>query len=332
MVNGLASLRGRSRRRWAIAGGVAACWLVVEMMTGSVVATTFILLVIAVVGVVTVAGLRALGVTRDHPWLQRMATRPWRNGRDVLNLAMQHLSDVLVLTPSGALFAPDSVELAMNPRDLASLHQWMDFDVLSASVSEAYENYVAEHGARFAGPCQPEVYIVPDGSLPQGRYRLSRGVPASARSVPVERRSAHAPQEYAATKAGPVADKAVGRTRQDISLGRTVMDGMATVMEQVRPAVPMLRLVTGSLVAETSRSGARAGRGPVELELPDVPTVSRVHATFTFTAGRWWVTSKGVNGLCVNGVLVAGRHPLSDGVAIRWGKKADAPQSKVEIG
>jgi pSer/pThr/pTyr-binding forkhead associated (FHA) protein len=107
---------------------------------------------------------------------------------------------------------------------------------------------------------------------------------------------------------------------------------MATVMEQIRPAVPVLRLVTGSSVAETTRSGARAGRGPVELELPDVPTVSRVHATFTFATGRWWVTNQGVNGLSVNGVPVAGKHPLSDGDSIRWGKSQDAPLSKVSIG
>jgi pSer/pThr/pTyr-binding forkhead associated (FHA) protein len=110
------------------------------------------------------------------------------------------------------------------------------------------------------------------------------------------------------------------------------MDGMATVMEQIRPAVPVLRLVTGSSVAETVMSGARAGRGPVELELPDVPTVSRVHATFTFAADRWWVTSQGVNGMSVNGVSVTAKQALSDGDAIRWGTRQDAPLSKVEIG
>jgi pSer/pThr/pTyr-binding forkhead associated (FHA) protein len=107
---------------------------------------------------------------------------------------------------------------------------------------------------------------------------------------------------------------------------------MATVLEQIRPAVPVLRLVTGSSVAETTMSGARAGRGAVELELPDVPTVSRVHATFTFAAGCWWVTNKGANGLSVNGVPVSDKHALSDGDSIRWGKRSDAPQSRVEIG
>jgi pSer/pThr/pTyr-binding forkhead associated (FHA) protein len=110
------------------------------------------------------------------------------------------------------------------------------------------------------------------------------------------------------------------------------MDGMATVMEQIRPAVPVLRLVTGSSVAETVMSGARAGRGPVELELPEVPTVSRVHAIFTFAADRWWVTNQGANGLTVNGVQVSDKQPLSDGDSIRWGTRPDALLSRVEIG
>jgi pSer/pThr/pTyr-binding forkhead associated (FHA) protein len=138
----------------------------------------------------------------------------------------------------------------------------------------------------------------------------------------IERPFAQVAQEYAATSADPPPDQ-----------GRTIMDGMATVMEQIRrPAVPVLRLVTGSSVSETSMSGARTGRGPVELELPDVPTVSREHARFTFSAGRWWVTNQGMNGLFVNGVPVSGKQPLSDGDSIRWGTLPDAPLSRIEIG
>ena len=96
--------------------------------------------------------------------------------------------------------------------------------------------------------------------------------------------------------------------------------------------VPVLRLVTGSSAAETRMSGARAGRGPVELVLPDVLTVSREHATFTFSDGRWWITNQGRNGLTLNGAPVAGEQPLSDGDTIRWGASPDAPLSRVEIG
>jgi hypothetical protein len=105
--------------------------------------------------------------------------------------------------------------------------------------------------------------------------------------------------------------------------------GMTTIMAESLP--PALRLVTGSSVAETRMSGARAGRGPVELMLPDVPTVSREHATFTFSDGRWRIANRGRNGLTVNGSPVTGEQPLENGDVIRWGSTPDAPQSRVEI-
>jgi hypothetical protein len=328
-----APLPRRSRQRWAIAGGVAICWLILEFMTGSAVTATVLLVAIAGLGAAGMAGLRALGITRDHPWLRQMAARPWRDGQDVLNVAMRHLSDVFIVTPSGSLIAPDVVELQMNPGDLASLSERMGLDVVGTSMTEVYEDQVAERGARFVGSCQPEVYMVTDHSIPQGRYRLRRGLPVSARpsSDPWDLPDAPDlidPQGYAQpVDAGPE-----GRTRYEVDPVRTIMDGVATVMEQIRPAVPVLRLVTGSSVAETLVSGARAGRGPVELVLPEVPTVSRVHAIFTFATGRWWVTNQGMNGLAVNGVPVSGEQPLSDGDSIRWGKSQDAPLSRIEIG
>jgi pSer/pThr/pTyr-binding forkhead associated (FHA) protein len=108
---------------------------------------------------------------------------------------------------------------------------------------------------------------------------------------------------------------------------------MTTVMEQGLAPIPAMRLVTGSSVTETRMSGARAGRGSVELMLPDVPTVSREHARFTFADGRWWVSNQGRNGLTLNGAKVAGKQPqpLSDGDTIRWGTNRDAPLSRVEI-
>ena len=356
----------RSRRRWAIVGGVAMCWLIVELMTGSAVTATVLLVAIAGLGAAGMAGLRALGITRDHPWLRQMAVRPWRDGQDVLNVAMRRLSDVFIVTPSGSLIAPDVVELRMNPGDLASLCERMGLDVVSTSVTEVYEDQVAERGARFVGSCQPEVYIVPDHSVPQGRYRLRRGLPVSARPSPdpqdlpdapdlIDPRLTYIAQEFADATADPVGTGSEpewgypgpasgpgyaqpvaagrdGRTRYEVDPSRTIMDGAATVMEQIRPARPVLRLVTGSSVTETSMSGARAGRGPVELVLPDVPTVSRQHARFTFSAGCWWVTNQGMNGLSLNGVPVSGQQPLSDGDSIRWGTGPHAPLSLIEIG
>lgn len=338
-----APLRRRNRQRWAIVGGVVVCWLVADRLTGSFLGATVLLVAVAGLGAASVAGLRAMGVTRDHPWLRRIAARPWRDGQDVLNIAMRRLPDVFIVTPSGSLIAPDLVELQMNPGDLASLRERMELDVVSDSVTEVYEDLVAARGARWAGAGRPEVYISPDVSLPQGRYRLRRGVPASARppaslwELPdgpelAEHQFTRVDQEYAVTAADPVGAGYAARTRHAVNPGRTVMDGMATIMEQVRPSVPVLRLVTGSSVAETVMSGARAGRGTVELVLPEVPTVSRVHAIFTFAADRWWVTNQGANGLSVNGVPVSGKQPLSDGDSIRWGTRQDAPLSRVEIG
>jgi hypothetical protein len=338
-----APLRRRSRRRWTIIGGVAMCWLVAELETGSALTATVLLVAIAGLGLAGVAGLRAMGITRDHPWFQRMAARPWRDGQDVLAAAMRHLPDVFIVMPSGSLIAPDVVELQMNPDDVASLRERMELDVVRTSLTEVYEDQVAERGARFAGSCQPDVYVAGDDSVPQGRYRLRQGVAVGARYAPGPRDLPDVPdlmdpqleyvaQEFAATSQDPVGAWPVARTWYEPDPSRTIMDGMATVMEQIRPAVPVLRLVTGSSVAETSMSGARAGRGPVELVLPDVPTVSRQHARFTFSEGRWWVTNQGRNGLSVNGVPVSGKQPLIDGDSIRWGASADAPLSRVEIG
>jgi hypothetical protein len=339
-----APLPRRSRRRWAIVGGVGVCWLVAESATGSAVTATVLLVAIAGLGVAGTAGLRAMGITRDHPWLRRLAARPWRDGQDVLNVALRHLSDVFIVMPSGSLIAPDVVELQMNPDDLASLCERMELDVVSTSVTEVYEGQVAERQARLAGSCQPEVYVVPDDSVPPGRYRLRQGLPVGARpssSSPrdlpdgpdfIDRGFMYAAQEFGATAADPVGAGPSYRAWYPVNSGPTVADGMGTVMEQIHPAVPVLRLVTGSSVTETSMSGARAGRGLVELVLPDVPTVSREHARFTFSEGRWWVTSQGRNGLSVNGVVVSGQQPLSNGDSIRWGRLADAPLSRVEIG
>jgi FHA domain len=333
-----APVRQRSRRRWAIAGGVAACWVFLEVLTGSIVSATVLLVVIAGLGAASVAGLRALGVTRDHPWLRQMASRPWRDGQDVLKVAMRHVSDVFVVTPSGSLLAPNVVELQLNPVDLASLCEQMELGVISSSLTEVYEEQVAAYGARFAGAGGADVYIVAAGSIPPGRYRLRQGDPVGAdgqQAMPDIDYAVAAPDlAYAAPPRG-VPQLAYGELGTHVwhapDPDQTVKAGLATIMEPSHPPVPVLRLVTASSVAETRMSGARAGRGAVELMLPDVPTVSREHATFTFADGRWWITNQGRNGLTLNGAPVAGEQPLSDGDEIRWGARPDALLSRVEI-
>jgi FHA domain-containing protein len=327
---GRAPLRQRSRRRWAVAGGVAAGWVVLEVMTGSAVSASVALVVLAGLGVAGLSGLRALGITRDHPWMQRMASRPWRDGQDVLKVAMRHLPDVFVVTPSGSLLAPDVVELQLNPGDLASLCERMELGMISSSLTEVYEEQVAEYRARLARPGRTQVYVTASGSVPPGRYRLRQGDPvrAGTRADLLDVQSAHPEFASAAPQhayAGPVSP-----VWQDP--GPTVAAGLTTIMAAGLPPVPVLRLVTGSSVAETRTSGARAGRGPVELILPDVPTVSREHARFTYSDSRWWISNQGRNGLILNGTPVTGEQPVSDGDSIRWGTNPDAPLSRVEIG
>src|ERR1700733_12020620 len=57
----------RSRKRWAVAVAVTACWVVLWTVTGSLVSGAIVLLflaALAALAVVTVLALRALGVTR----------------------------------------------------------------------------------------------------------------------------------------------------------------------------------------------------------------------------------------------------------------------------
>jgi hypothetical protein len=328
-----APLRQRSRRRWAVAGGVAACWVVLEVVTGSAVSATVLLVAIAGLSAGCVGGLRALGITRGHPWLRRLASRPWRDGQDVLKVAIRHLSDVFVVTPSGLLLAPSIVELQLNPGDLSSLCQQMELGVISASVTEVYEEQVAAHGARFAGPGRADVHVIAAGSVPPGRYRLRQGDLASIAAQPdvADAWYADGGPEFAYSAPQPGYAGPGRRVWPGPDSGLTLAGGMATIREESLASVPVLRLVTGSVVAETVMSGARAGRGSVELVLPDVLTVSREHARFTFGDGRWWITNQGRNGLTLNGAPVAGEQPLSDGDAIRWGTRPDALLSRVEI-
>jgi hypothetical protein len=343
------------------AAAAAVVWLVLLDVTGSAITATVLLVLLAGLGIVAALALQALGVTRDHPWVQRMAARPWRNGDDVLQLALRHLSDVFVITPSGSLLAPDVIELRMNPADLKSLSERMDLNLIAESVAEVYQDQVAAHGARFAGHYQAEVGVIADPSVPAGRYRLRQGLPVNgdppgppAAPGPAEQMRPAPPDPrlaYAGARPAEAGSRALygtphlvpdppypdfvghdGRTSAHPEPETSTGAGLPTVAELQRSPVPALRLITGDSVAETRVSGARAGRGPVELKLPEMPTVSREHARFTFSDGQWWVANLGRNGLAVNGTALAGQQPLRDGDSIRWGMRSDALRSRVEIG
>ncbi|HEY4463399.1 MAG TPA: FHA domain-containing protein [Streptosporangiaceae bacterium] len=351
---GRGPLPPRSRKRWAIAGGVAAGWVVLLIVTGSAVTATVVLVVIAGLGLAAVLGLRGLGVTRDHPWIQRMAARPWRDGQDVLQLALRHLPDVFAVMPNGSRLAPNLVDLYLNPGDLGSLCERMDIGLINTSASEVYEEQVATQGASFARPGPVGVRVIPDPSVPPGRYRLRHGQPGSPGGYgpepaypepeleydgPDYEVPAPAPAYAGPGRPGPARDDSPPWRGFAVIDGRTQAhpettsgEGLPTVMERSHTPVPTLRLVTGDSVAETRLSGAVAGRGNVDLRLPEVPTVSREHARFTFSDGQWSIANLGMNGLTLNGAPLAGEQPLGDNDVIRWGTRPDALQSQVEIG
>ena len=363
----------RNRRRWALAAAVTVCWVVLWTLTGSLVGGTLVLLFLAGLGVVTVLALRALGVTRDHPWVRQIATRPWRDGQEVLQLALRHLPEVFVVTPSGALLAPTAVELRLNPRDFGSLGERMDIGLVETSAAEVYGEQVAAHGARLAGPGPVEVSLISDPSVPEGRYQLRQGRPLGApgpsgfQQAPPGPgyRPAEGPASSPGSQVGayPVgggldadpagsgvgtgtgwpfardgwttsapAGAADAATALTAATAASAGGGLATVAEPARSMIPTLRLITGGRVGETRMSGARAGRGAVELSLPDVPTVSREHARFTYSDGQWWVANLGMNGMTLNGTSAAGEQPLHDGDVIHWGTNEQAPVSRVQIG
>jgi hypothetical protein len=345
-----APLQQRSRKRWTAAACIAVCWAVLLVLTHSVFGATAVLAVLAGLSVAGVVFLKTMGVTRDHPWVRWMAARPWRDGQDVLKLALRHLPDVFVITPSGALIAPNAVDLWLNPDDLASITERMELDLVNTSAAEVYEEQVAAHGARFAGPGLASVRVMADPSLPLGRYQLRQGQPVDAGREPAFAAAAaqpagDAPQATPARPHGIFASRRQepgggaypgfvghdGNTRAQPEHDPTADTGMLTVAELSRSPVPALRLVTDGSVAETRVSGARAGRGAVELRLPGVPTISREHARFTFSDGRWWIANLGRNGLTLNGSPLAGEQPLSNGDSIRWGSRSDSLLTWVEI-
>ena len=136
-ARGRAPLPARSRRRWLLAAGITGCWLALLMGTSSVMAGTTLLLLLGAVAGGVVVVLRLFGFGRDHPWFQHAASRPWRDGRDVLRVALRHLPEVFIVTPQGSLLAPNAVELRMNPADIASLADLIDLNLVNASAAEA---------------------------------------------------------------------------------------------------------------------------------------------------------------------------------------------------
>jgi hypothetical protein len=324
-------------------------WLLFLRGTGSVTVATVMLLMLATAIGLGLMALRWLGVDRDHPWVQRMGERPWRDGREVLQLALRHLPEVFIMTPSGSLLAPNVLEVLMNPDDFASLTEVMDQSLIDSWACEAYQSCIGEHAARLGGDGPVVVRVASDPDVLAGRYRLRQGRLVGAAHA-VSAAAADAAQAAGAVSAAPggfgfraaeaktfqasdgrTLPSGHGQPRMDGAEARALPTDLLTV--GAVSSVPLLRLVTRGAAAETRVSGARAGRGgAVELLLPEELTVSRVHANFVFRDGQWRVTGLGRNGLMVNEMPVRGEQVVRDGDLIRWGSQPGALVSRVQNG
>jgi hypothetical protein len=186
-------------------------WLLFLRGTDSVTVATVMFLMLATAVGLSLMALRWLGVDRDHPWVQRMGERPWRDGREVLQLALRHLPEVFIVTPSGSLLAPNALEVLMNPDDFASLTEVMDQSLIDSWACEAYQSCIGEHAARLGADGPVMVRVASDPDVLAGRYRLRQGrlvgaahamsaVPAGA--APEARYAAGAAQAVSAAPAG----------------------------------------------------------------------------------------------------------------------------------
>ena len=155
-------------------------WLAFLRATDSMIVATVMSLMLATAVGLSLMALRWLGFDRDHPWVQRMGERPWRDGREVLQLALRHLPEVFIVTPSGSLLAPNALEVLMNPDDFTSLTEVMDQTLIDSWACEAYQSCIGEHAARLGGDGPVMVRVASDPDVLAGRYRLRQGRLAGA--------------------------------------------------------------------------------------------------------------------------------------------------------
>ena len=150
-------------------------WLAFLWATDSMIVATVMSVMLATAIGLSLMALRWLGFDRDHPWVQRMGERPWRDGREVLQLALRHLPEVFIVTPSGSLLAPNALEVLMNPDDFTSLTEVMDQSLIDSWACEAYQGCIGEHAARLGGDGPVMVRVASDPDVLAGRYRLRQG-------------------------------------------------------------------------------------------------------------------------------------------------------------
>jgi hypothetical protein len=326
---GCVSAESRRYTRWvavsvAAVSAAAGSWLIIPSGVYSLPLAASSLLVVAALAAAWFTVLRWMNTEVAHPWLRRVAARPWRDGRDVLNLALRRLPEVFMSMRDNVLLAPAAVELLMNPADLSLLTELIDIEAVNSSATECYEAEVAAYAAELIGDGPVRVGLTGDSRIPIGRYRLRRDQRQMGTS-PVSQPRPHTSDEPARNDLAQVAHAERGSFACESRIPST--------MEQPGGGPPLLRLVTNGYFTETQISGARAGRGwNAELQLPEDVTVSREHAKFTFARGHWWVTSLGRNGVMLNGTPLSGVRLVRPGDSILWGRHDGALMSRIEIG
>ncbi|MEP7025654.1 MAG: FHA domain-containing protein, partial [Actinomycetota bacterium] len=226
---------------------------------------------------------------------------------------------------------PVDLRVTEDPAVPAGRYQFRQGRLAGAGLAPGY----SLPPAGFAGP--PMMAPLPPAPLPS--VPAAGYAAAAPAAYPVPAPAFAGPMSYAGHRPGdafPFAHD--GRTAQEPVKAAGGLPAPAGLPESVTISAPtatpspLLRLVTGDSSVETRVSGAQAGRGlSAELRLPDDPTVSRVHAKFTFASGNWSITGLGLNGLMVNGVQVNGDCALHDGDVICWGSRPDSLASRVEI-
>jgi FHA domain len=287
----------RSRKRWAAVAGIAALWVILSYGAGSVVAGTILLVLLAVAVVIIMIAMRSLGINRDHPWMQ------WLDAR-----------------PRAGVSEPPSVPW----RDVSEPAGYAGWRDVSSPAGPVPWRDVSEPAAPAGWP-SPGGPAVPPGWGDARDPAALVGRPGPGPSSPPGPPGPPQPANSV------LAHAREGGAYVNPAAARTVVSEFVTVAAQAQ--VPLLRLRTNGQLSETRTSGVRAGRSmEAELRLPEEPTVSRMHAEFTFIDGRWHVTNRGLNGVTLNGTALTGMHALRDGDSIGWGTQPGALVSRVEIG
>ena len=247
--------------------GITVLWALFVHSAGSVAAGTVLLLMLTAAVIGLVVALRYLGINSGHPWVQYLSARPWRDGRDVLQLGLRHLPEVLIVTPGGSLLAPNHIELRMNPGDLASLTEMMDIDLVDSSATEVYESHITAHGAGLASAGPVGVSVIGDPAVQAGRYRLKQGRPAGPAQPPdMAFAYAHdgrtsgdlaAPSGDLAVPRGDLAAPRVGPAAPLVGLAAPRV-GLAA--SRVEPAAPRVGLAASRVEPAAPRVGLAASR------------------------------------------------------------------------